>query len=110
MAEMYYDADADLSIIQGKKVAVVGYGSQGHAHAMNLRDSGVDVVIALKEGSKSIAKAEEAGFKVDLYLCINLAALGKVATNLPARVAEILGRYGIAPPGAADPAKARRDA
>ncbi len=64
MAEMYYDSDADLSIIQGKKVAVVGYGSQGHAHAMNLRDSGVEVVIALKEGSKSIAKAEEAGFKV----------------------------------------------
>jgi len=64
VAEMYYDADADLSIIQGKKVAVVGYGSQGHAHAMNLRDSGVEVVIALKEGSKSIAKAEEAGFTV----------------------------------------------
>ncbi len=64
MAEMYYDADADLSIIQGKKVAVVGYGSQGHAHAMNLRDSGVEVVIALKAGSKSAAKAEEAGFKV----------------------------------------------
>ncbi|MCA0377952.1 MAG: ketol-acid reductoisomerase [Actinobacteria bacterium] len=64
MAEMYYDADADLSIIQGKKVAVVGYGSQGHAHAMNLRDSGVEVVIALKEGSKSAAKAAEAGFKV----------------------------------------------
>ena len=64
MAEMYYDADADLSIIQGKKVAVVGYGSQGHAHAMNLRDSGVEVVIALKEGSKSTQKAEEAGFEV----------------------------------------------
>ncbi|MGJ0203706.1 ketol-acid reductoisomerase [Leucobacter sp. gxy201] len=64
MAEMYYDADADLSIVQGKKVAVVGYGSQGHAHAMNLRDSGVEVVIALKEGSKSIQKAEEAGFEV----------------------------------------------
>ncbi len=64
MAEMYYDADADLSIIQGKKVAVVGYGSQGHAHAMNLRDSGVEVVIALKDGSKSIPKAEEAGFTV----------------------------------------------
>lgn len=64
MAEMYYDSDADLSIIQGKKVAVVGYGSQGHAHAMNLRDSGVEVVIALKEGSKSIQKAEEAGFTV----------------------------------------------
>ncbi|KUF08167.1 ketol-acid reductoisomerase [Leucobacter sp. G161] len=64
MAEMYYDSDADLSIIQGKKVAVVGYGSQGHAHAMNLRDSGVEVVIALKDGSKSIQKAEEAGFAV----------------------------------------------
>ena len=61
---MYYDSDADLSIIQGKKVAVVGYGSQGHAHAMNLRDSGVEVVIALKDGSKSIPKAEEAGFEV----------------------------------------------
>ena len=61
---MYYDGDADLSIIQGKKVAIVGYGSQGHAHAMNLRDSGVQVVIALKEGSKSIQKATEAGFDV----------------------------------------------
>ncbi|WP_420038405.1 ketol-acid reductoisomerase [Leucobacter komagatae] len=61
---MYYDSDADLSIIQGKKVAIVGYGSQGHAHAMNLRDSGVEVVIALKDGSKSIQKAEEAGFTV----------------------------------------------
>ncbi len=64
MAEMYYDDDADLSIIQGKKVAIVGYGSQGHAHAQNLRDSGVEVVIALKDGSKSIQKAEEAGFSV----------------------------------------------
>ncbi|HCB57339.1 MAG TPA: ketol-acid reductoisomerase, partial [Arthrobacter bacterium] len=63
MTEMFYDDDADLSIIQGRKVAIVGYGSQGHAHALNLRDSGVEVVIALKEGSKSIAKAEEAGFK-----------------------------------------------
>ncbi|MBC9935650.1 MULTISPECIES: ketol-acid reductoisomerase [unclassified Leucobacter] len=64
MAEIYYDADADLSIVQGMKVAVVGYGSQGHAHAMNLRDSGVDVRIALKAESKSIQKAEEAGFTV----------------------------------------------
>ena len=64
MTEIFYDKDADLSIIQGKKVAVVGYGSQGHAHALNLRDSGVEVVVALKAGSKSIAKAEEAGFKV----------------------------------------------
>src|SRR5690242_15621531 len=64
MAEMYYDQDADLSIVQGKKVAVIGYGSQGHAHAQNLRDSGVEVVIGLKEGSKSKPKAEEAGFRV----------------------------------------------
>jgi ketol-acid reductoisomerase len=64
VTEIFYDQDADLSLIQGKKVAVVGYGSQGHAHALNLRDSGVEVVVALKEGSKSIPKAEEAGFKV----------------------------------------------
>ncbi|RXZ49707.1 ketol-acid reductoisomerase [Agromyces binzhouensis] len=64
MAEIYYDKDADLSLIQGKKVAVIGYGSQGHAHAQNLRDSGVEVVIGLKEGSKSTQKAEEAGFEV----------------------------------------------
>jgi ketol-acid reductoisomerase len=64
VTEIFYDKDADLSLIQGKKVAVVGYGSQGHAHALNLRDSGVDVVVGLKEGSKSIAKAQEAGFTV----------------------------------------------
>ncbi|QNO36964.1 ketol-acid reductoisomerase [Protaetiibacter sp. SSC-01] len=64
MAEIFYDQDADLSIIQGKKVAIVGYGSQGHAHAQNLRDSGVEVVIALKEGSKSAPKAQEDGFEV----------------------------------------------
>ena len=64
MTEIKYDTDADLSIIQGKKVAVVGYGSQGHAHAQNLRDSGVEVVVALKEGSASTKKAEEAGFTV----------------------------------------------
>ncbi|MFC6153487.1 ketol-acid reductoisomerase [Nocardioides yefusunii] len=65
MAEMYYDADADLTLIQGKKVAVIGYGSQGHAHALNLRDSGVDVRIGLKEGSKSRVKAEDEGFTVE---------------------------------------------
>jgi ketol-acid reductoisomerase len=64
LAEIYYDNDADLSIIQAKKVAVIGYGSQGHAHAQNLRDSGVEVVVGLKEGSKSKQKAEEAGFRV----------------------------------------------
>ena len=64
MAEIYYDDDADLSLIQGKHVAVIGYGSQGHAHALNLRDSGVDVRVGLKEGSKSRAKAEEEGLRV----------------------------------------------
>ena len=62
--DVFYDDDADLSIIQGRRVAVLGYGSQGHAHALNLRDSGVEVVIGLREGSKSAVKAEEAGFKV----------------------------------------------
>ncbi|WP_104109495.1 ketol-acid reductoisomerase [Arthrobacter sp. N199823] len=64
MTDMYYDDDADLSIIQGRKVAVIGYGSQGHAHALSLRDSGVDVRVGLKAGSKSIAKAEAEGLRV----------------------------------------------
>ncbi len=64
MAEMFYDADADLSIIQGRHVAVLGYGSQGHAHALSLRDSGVDVRVGLPEGSKSRAKAEADGLRV----------------------------------------------
>ena len=55
---MFYDDDADLSLIQGKNVAVIGYGSQGHAHALSLRDSGVDVRIGLQPGSKSREKAE----------------------------------------------------
>ncbi|QDW30134.1 ketol-acid reductoisomerase [Arthrobacter sp. KBS0702] len=64
MTEMFYDDDADLSIIQGRTVAVIGYGSQGHAHALSLRDSGVDVRVGLKEGSKSRAKAEAEGLRV----------------------------------------------
>ncbi|GAA1530124.1 ketol-acid reductoisomerase [Actinomadura kijaniata] len=64
MAEMFYDNDADLSIIQGRHVAVIGYGSQGHAHALSLRDSGVDVRIGLPEGSKSREKAEAEGLRV----------------------------------------------
>jgi ketol-acid reductoisomerase len=63
-AEVFYDADADLSIIQGRKVAVIGYGSQGHAHALSLRDSGVDVRIGLPESSKSRAAAQEEGLRV----------------------------------------------
>jgi ketol-acid reductoisomerase len=64
MAKTYHDADADLSLIQAKKVAIIGYGSQGHAHALNLKDSGVDVRIGLREGSPSAAKAKFAGFEV----------------------------------------------
>jgi ketol-acid reductoisomerase len=61
---IYYDDDADLSLIEGRKVAVLGYGSQGHAHALNLRSSGVDVRVGLREGSSSFAKAEAAGLRV----------------------------------------------
>ena len=64
MPELYYDDDADLSIIQGRNVAVLGYGSQGHAHALSLRDSGVDVRVGLPEASKSRAKAESEGLRV----------------------------------------------
>ena len=64
MATIYHEEDADLSVIQGRKVAVIGYGSQGHAHALNLRDSGVDVRVGLAEGSKSRAKAEQEGLRV----------------------------------------------
>jgi ketol-acid reductoisomerase len=62
--DIFYDDDADLSIVQGRKVAVLGYGSQGHAHALSLRDSGVDVRVGLLEGSASRAKAEEEGLRV----------------------------------------------
>ncbi len=64
MTKVYYEVDADLKLIQSKKVAVIGYGSQGHAHALNLKDSGVDVRIGLYKGSKGWAKAEAAGLKV----------------------------------------------
>ncbi|MDH5228550.1 MAG: ketol-acid reductoisomerase [Gammaproteobacteria bacterium] len=62
--QVYYDKDADLSVIKGMKVAIIGYGSQGHAHANNLKDSGVDVVVGLRPGSASAHKAEAAGLKV----------------------------------------------
>jgi ketol-acid reductoisomerase len=64
MTEVYYDDDADLSLVAGRAVAVLGYGSQGHAHALSLRDSGVDVAVGLPEGSRSRAKAEEQGLRV----------------------------------------------
>ena len=61
---IYYDKDADLTIISGKKVSIIGYGSQGHAHACNLKDSGVDVTVGLRVGSPTVKKAESAGLKV----------------------------------------------
>src|SRR5262249_52180399 len=64
MAKLYYDKDADLSLIQAKKIAIIGYGSQGHAHALNLRDSGGNVRVGLPEGSASRAKAEKDGLVV----------------------------------------------
>ena len=64
MATMFYDKDADLQLIRKSKVAVIGYGSQGHAHALNLKDSGVDVVVGLPSTSKSVDKARAAGLKV----------------------------------------------
>jgi len=64
MAQLYYDADADLQILEGKRIAIIGYGSQGHAHAGNLRDNGQDVVVGLRQGSKSWLVAEHDGFQV----------------------------------------------
>ena len=62
---VFYDRDADINLIKKKKVAIVGYGSQGHAHALNLRDSGVEeIAVALRQGSGSISKAESEGLKV----------------------------------------------
>ena len=66
MAEMYYDNDADLSVLEDKPIAIVGYGSQGHAHALNLKDSGLDVRVGLYEGSRSWSKAEDEGLEVGL--------------------------------------------
>lgn len=64
MAVMYYEQDCDFKRLSGKKIAVIGFGSQGHAHALNLRDSGADVIVGLYEGSKSWKKAEDLGLKV----------------------------------------------
>ena len=64
MANMYYDADANLDLLKGKKIAVLGYGSQGHAHALNLTESGLDVIVGLYEGSRSWDKVKADGLEV----------------------------------------------
>ncbi len=79
--QVYYDKDCDLSLIQNKKVAIIGYGSQGHAHACNLKDSGVDVTVGLRAGSSSIAKAEAHGLKVaDVATAVKQADVVMVLT------------------------------
>ena len=96
MTDMYYDDDADLSIIQGRKVAVIGYGSQGHAHALSLRDSGVDVRVGLKEGSKSRAKAEAEGLRV-LNVADAVAEADLIMVLTPDQVQRFVYAEDIAP-------------
>ena len=96
MAELFYDDDADLSLIQSKKVAVIGYGSQGHAHALNLRDSGVDVTVGLREGSSSRAKAENEGLKV-ATVAEAVAGADVVVILAPDQVQRIVYRDEIEP-------------
>jgi ketol-acid reductoisomerase len=103
VAELFYDDDADLSLIQSKKVAVIGYGSQGHAHSLNLRDSGVDVTVGLREGSASRAKAENEGLNV-ATVAEAVAGAEVVVILAPDQVQRIVYRDEIEPnlqPGAA---------
>jgi len=96
VAELFYDDDADLSVIQGKKVAVIGYGSQGHAHALNLRDSGVEVTVGLREGSASRAKAENEGLAV-ATVAEAVAGADVVVVLAPDQVQRHIYRDEIAP-------------
>ncbi|HLS13082.1 MAG TPA: ketol-acid reductoisomerase [Beutenbergiaceae bacterium] len=96
MAELFYDDDADLSLIGAKKVAVIGYGSQGHAHALNLRDSGVDVRVGLRQGSASRAKAQDEGLKV-LDVGAAVAEADVVVVLAPDQVQRIVYAEEIAP-------------
>jgi ketol-acid reductoisomerase len=96
MAQMYYDADANLDLIANKTVAIIGYGSQGHAHALNLQESGVKVIVGLYEGSKSIAKAESAGLQV--HSVVEAASLADwIMILLPDEVQRTVYEKEIAP-------------
>ncbi|AVP90956.1 ketol-acid reductoisomerase [Synechocystis sp. B12] len=96
MARMYYDQDANLDLLAGKTVAIIGYGSQGHAHALNLKDSGVNVVVGLYSGSKSVAKAEGAGLKV-LSVAEAAKAADLIMILLPDEVQKTVYEAEIAP-------------
>lgn len=96
MAELFYDDDADLSVIQSKKIAVIGYGSQGHAHSLNLRDSGAEVTVGLREGSASRAKAENEGLKV-ATVAEAVAGADVVVILAPDQVQRIVYRDEIEP-------------
>ncbi len=96
MATIYYDEDADLALLKGKKIAIIGYGSQGHAHALNLRDSGCDVRVGLYRGSSSWAQAEEAG--LDVKLSADAAAEADIIMMLaPDHVQPAIYEESIAP-------------
>ena len=96
MAQMYYDSDANLDLLNGKTVAIIGYGSQGHAHALNLKDSGVNVVVGLYEGSRSTAKAEAEGLTVK-SVSDAAAAADMIMILLPDEVQKSVYKESIAP-------------
>lgn len=88
MAKMYYDKDADLDLLKGKKIGIIGYGSQGHAHAQNLRDSGCDVIVAEVEGSEGYKMAKDAGFEV-----LSADAVAKAADIMMMLVPDQIQKY-----------------
>lgn len=96
MARMYYDSDANLDLLSSKTVAIIGYGSQGHAHALNLKDSGVNVIVGLYEGSRSTAKAEAAGLTVK-SVADAAAAADFIMILLPDEVQKTVYNQDIAP-------------
>ena len=96
MAKMFYEKDTNLGLLQGKKIAVIGFGSQGHAHALNLHESGVDVIVGLYEGSKSWNKAKEAGCKTGngMYMLLYQGAASfKLWTGMDMPVEIIKEKY-----------------
>ncbi|GCE65561.1 ketol-acid reductoisomerase [cyanobiont of Ornithocercus magnificus] len=96
MAQLFYDSDADLNLLRGKTAAIIGYGSQGHAHALNLRDSGIDVVVGLYEGSRSTEKAQSDGLEV-LSIADAAAQADWIMVLVPDEVHKAVYRTDIAP-------------